>query len=134
MANIVTIQTPTYAVRETLRNVLRAFGGLTDDEQNTVFQAARLSSSLDNMVDIRVPTQAEGEGLIRLIRASQPGQTVPVASHTKYGKSYDVVYSGGAAQSCTCPDFENRSKSNPDHICKHMAQVNARPSWFGITS
>jgi hypothetical protein len=134
LTQIITVQTPTYAVRDSLRNFLLIFSQLTETEQDSIFQAARLSSSLDSTVDLPVQSQANGNVVVSAIRNAQPGQTVQVHSHTWYGKQYDVTYSGGRSVSCTCPDYVNRSKSNPNHVCKHMDEVDAFPSTFGIAA
>lgn len=57
---------------------------------------------------------------------------VDVASETEWGKHYKVGVQGYFVASCSCPDFENRSKNNPNYVCKHMQRVTDRPSLYGV--
>lgn len=54
--------------------------------------------------------------------------TTPTATRPTAGQSAQYVESSQPGlfyqvtpTSCTCPDFQFRSGSNPGHVCKHMA-------------
>lgn len=132
MATVTTINIPTYAVRETVRTVLFAFGELTDAQQELAFKEVQKATRLESTVQIPCASGGEASNLVDLFNRTGPLTTVEVDSFTRYGVSYLVQCRGSEPVSCDCPDFVNRSKSDPNHVCKHMGRVEHYPNDFGL--
>lgn len=133
MATVTTINIPTYAVRETVRTVLFAFGELTDAQQELAFKEVQKATRLESTVQIPCTSGGEASNLVDLFNRTGPLTSVEIDSFTHHDITYTVQCRGTTPISCDCPDFENRSKSDPNHVCKHMSRVAYYPSNFGLS-
>jgi predicted MPP superfamily phosphohydrolase len=50
-------------------------------------------------------------------------ETYKVQSESNKDRFYIVKFIDSTPRYCTCKDWEQRSKLNPDHLCKHMRVV-----------
>lgn len=57
-------------------------------------------------------------------------RSILVASDSIFDKEYTVRVRGNQVVSCSCPDFEHRSKDNTYYSCKHMKRVIQNPTRY----
>src|SRR5918993_3284726 len=58
-----------------------------------------------------------------IVRVDNEKETYKVQSETNLDKHYIVKFMDGTPAYCSCPDFINRIKTNPFHVCKHARAI-----------
>lgn len=76
-----------------------------------------------------VPAVEEAAGAAGAAGAAEGGRKIAVASETQAGIVYTVDI---GAHTCTCPDYQHRSKIDPGHVCKHMKTIVQNPVEFDV--
>lgn len=130
MARLTTINVPQYAVEESVLRLLLNFGKLPITAHGRVFEAIQKATSISQSVTILCDSEAQAKQIVSALQGAPQRRSVSVASQSRWGVSYDVGVEGSKAVDCTCPDFTNRSPSNPAHVCKHMRSVNNNPRYY----
>ncbi len=58
-----------------------------------------------------------------IVRVDNEKETYKVQSESDTKKYYIVKFMDGTPVYCSCPDFLNRIKTNPFHVCKHARAI-----------
>ena len=116
----------TYCVDTTIQELLMSFSRLSEEQREAALAAANgVLFDANRVVSVVFTDQKSANDFMNALQAEQTLLKIPVRSFTKYGTNYIVTVDKNSYRvvRCSCPDYVNRSETNPNHVCKHMQKV-----------